>query len=109
LYLSQHLYKLIKPIERKGLTKQRKFWDTFIDNHNADIKCIYTGEPIIKGNYDVEHFIPWSFVSHDQLWNLLPSDSSINSSKSNKLPRLDKYLSSLVNSTKYCKVEEKEA
>lgn len=87
--------KLIKPIERKGLTKQRKFWDRFIDTV-GNVDCIYTGKTIVKGNYDVEHFIPWSFVSHDQLWNLLPSDSSINSTKSNKLPSLDKYLSSLV-------------
>lgn len=83
--------KLIKPIERGNLTKQRKFWDTFIDSVD-DFSCIYTGKSLVKNAYDVEHFIPWSFVTHDQLWNLLPADSSINSSKGNKLPSLDKYL-----------------
>ena len=87
--------KLIKPIERKGLNKQRKFWDNFIDSV-GDLNCIYTGKSMVKGDYDIEHFILWSFVSHDQLWNLIPSDSSINSSKSNKLPNLDTYLTSLV-------------
>ena len=43
----------------------------------------------------MDHFIPWSFVSHDLLWNLLPADPSINSSKSNKLPLLDVYLPQL--------------
>ena len=37
--------------------------------------------------YDVDHFIPWSFVMNDELWNLMPMDSSLNSSKSNKLPK----------------------
>ena len=37
----------------------------------------------------------WSFVSHDLLWNLMPTDSSINSSKSNKLPDLNLYLPKL--------------
>ena len=87
--------KLIKPIERKSLSKQRKFWDNFIDSVGG-FSCIYTGKSLVKSAYDIEHFIPWSFVTHDQLWNLLPADSSINSSKGNKLPNLDKYLSSLV-------------
>lgn len=46
-------------------------------------------------DYELDHFIPWSFVSHDLLWNLIPSDSSINSSKSNNLPDLNIYLPKL--------------
>jgi hypothetical protein len=34
-------------------------------------------------------------VSHDLLWNLVPADSSVNSSKSNKLPDLNLYLKRL--------------
>ena len=44
----------------------------------------------------MEHFIPWSFVSHNQLWNLIPAENIINSSKSNKLPLLKKYLKPFV-------------
>lgn len=83
--------KLVKPILRDSLVKQRHFWDTFIDI-NGSIKCIYTGKELYKKNYDLDHFVPWSFVSHNLLWNLLPADSSINSSKSNNLPLLDEYL-----------------
>nr|WP_238383860.1 HNH endonuclease domain-containing protein [Olivibacter domesticus] len=32
----------------------------------------------------MERFIPYSFVSHDQIWNLIPSNNSFNISKSNK-------------------------
>lgn len=38
-------------------------------------------------HYDIDHFIPWSFVMNDELWNLMPMDSSLNSSKSNRLPK----------------------
>lgn len=37
--------------------------------------------------YDIDHFIPWSFVMNDELWNLMPMDTSLNSSKSNRLPK----------------------
>ena len=83
--------KLVKPIQRNSLTKQRHFWDNFI-NINGSIQCIYTGKSLCKKEYDLDHFVPWSFVSHDLLWNLLPADSSINSSKNNNLPPLNKYL-----------------
>lgn len=83
--------KLIKPILRDSLTKQHKFWDAYIETVGS-IRCIYTNKPLIAKDYDLDHFIPWSFVSHNLLWNLLPADSSINSSKSNNLPPLDVYL-----------------
>jgi len=40
----------------------------------------------------LDHFIPWSFVLHDRLWNLAPVSKSINSSKSDSLPVLDRHL-----------------
>lgn len=86
--------KLIKSEVRCSLTKQRAFWNTVIDAGNK-VDCIYTGRQLSVGGYDLDHFIPWSFVSHDLLWNLMPADSSINSSKSNKLPDLSIYLPKL--------------
>ncbi len=88
--------KLIKPAKRNALTKQREFWDYVIDK-NGPLRCIYTGKELLKGKYHVEHFVPYSFVSHDQIWNLIPSDNSFNMSKSNKLPPLEKYFDSFYN------------
>lgn len=85
--------KLIKPAKRKSLLNQRKFWDYVIDS-NGPLQCIYTGRELYKGAYHVEHFIPYSFVSHNQIWNLIPSDNIFNVSKSNKLPPLAKYFDS---------------
>jgi hypothetical protein len=86
--------KLIKPAERNSLTKQRtQFWDLVVKELGS-VKCIYTGEKLTIGNYAVEHFIPYNFVSHDLIWNLIPADKSFNSSKSDKLPPLEKYFNS---------------
>ncbi len=86
--------KLIKPAQRSGLITQRKgFWDLVL-NELGSVKCIYTGEKLTIGNYAVEHFIPYNFVSHDLIWNLIPADKSFNSSKSDKLPPLEKYFNS---------------
>lgn len=86
--------KLIRPEVRNSLTKQHNYWD-MVMNIGGPIHCIYTGKELHPQDYDLDHFIPWSFVSHDLLWNLIPSDGSINSSKSNKLPELDYYLPKL--------------
>ena len=86
--------KLIKREERNSLSAQRKFWNTAI-NAGLEVRCLYTNKLLVEREYDLDHFIPWSFVSHDLLWNLMPADSSINSSKSNKLPDLNLYLPKL--------------
>jgi len=86
--------KLIRPEIRNSLSKQHKYWD-MVMNIGGPINCIYTGNELHQSDYELDHFIPWSFVSHDLLWNLLPSDGSINSSKSNKLPDMVIYLPKL--------------
>ena len=86
--------KLIRPEVRNSLTKQHNYWD-MVMTIGGPIRCIYTNKELHSRDYDLDHFIPWSFVSHDLLWNLIPSDGSINSSKSNKLPDLDFYLPKL--------------
>ena len=83
--------KLIRPETRSSLLKQHNYWD-MVMNIGGSIHCIYTNKELHPKGYDLDHFIPWSFVSHDLLWNLIPSDGSINSSKSNKLPDIDYYL-----------------
>lgn len=83
--------KLIKPAIRHGLQKQRKkFWDIVIQELGS-IECIYTGEKLTEENYAMEHFVPYSFVSHDLIWNLIPADISFNCSKNDRLPSIEKY------------------
>lgn len=86
--------KLIRSETRSSLSAQHRYWDTVM-NIGGPIHCIYTGKELHPSDYDLDHFIPWSFVSHDLLWNLIPSDGSINSSKNNKLPDINYYLPKL--------------
>lgn len=82
--------KLIKPAQRNNLSKQRKFWNLVFEE-KGNLKCIYTGVELTIDNYAVEHFIPYNFVSHDLIWNLIPADKTFNSSKSDKLPIIDRH------------------
>ncbi len=79
------IYKLA-PLDEKmrKLSHVRKLWDGIMELH--PIVDVFTDDRINKAEYDVDHFIPWSFVMNDELWNLMPMDSSLNSSKSNRLP-----------------------
>lgn len=98
LYLQKHnpnvpeiANKLIKPPVRNSLNKQKKeFWDVVIAN-SGPVACIYTNNQLDIGNYAVEHFVPFAFVSHDLIWNLVPADMRFNSSKSDKLPIMSRY------------------
>jgi hypothetical protein len=86
--------KLIKPPSNRKLSNQRNnFWN-IVFNEIGSIECIYTGKKLTAENYEVEHFIPHSFVSHNLIWNLIPADPSFNSSKNNKLPSMEKYFTS---------------
>lgn len=86
--------KLIKPERRNPLSTQHRYWDMVIAL-GGSVHCIYTGRELHPSEYDLDHFIPWSFVSHDLIWNLIPADGSINSSKSDRLPDLKLYLPKL--------------
>ena len=84
------VYKLA-PLDEKmrKLGHVRKLWEGILDI--TPITDVFKDEMIRKETYDVDHFIPWSFVMNDELWNLMPMDSSLNSAKSNKLPRWEKF------------------
>ena len=80
------VYKLAPMDEKvRKLSSVRKLWEGILALR--EVRDVFTGEPVMPKMYDVDHFIPWSFVMNDELWNLMPMDSSLNSSKSNRLPR----------------------
>lgn len=69
---------------RSSLRAHKAYWN--IVASNTEIKCIYTLNPIIPDQYQIDHFVPWSFICHDQPWNLIPSSPEANSMKGDKLP-----------------------
>lgn len=86
------IYKLEpqKDKQRK-LQYVRELWNKIIDIKS--VHDIYSNKLFCKNDFEIDHFVPWSFVANDELWNLIPIDVSLNSSKSNNLPEWDKYFS----------------
>ena len=83
--------KLMRPERRGSLSAHKtRFWDLVV-NELGGVNCIYTGRRLGVGEYAVEHFIPFQFLAHDQMWNLIPADPSFNSSKRDRLPPMDRY------------------
>ncbi len=84
------VYKLLPMDEKmRKLGKVRNLWEGVLEI--CPVSDVFTGDRIMPGGYDIDHFIPWSFVMNDELWNLMPMDSSLNSSKSNRLPQWDPF------------------
>lgn len=86
--------KLYPPQERK-LNKIKQYWKKVIEI--SPVKDIYAGEIITSGNISIDHFVPWSYVAHDEFWNLIPTTRSVNSRKSNNLPSWNTYFPMLCN------------
>ena len=90
------VYKLAPMDEKmRKLNHVRDLWECILEQRQ--IIDVFTDNPIEKRKYDIDHFIPWSFVMNDELWNLMPMDSSLNSSKSNRLPKWDTYFGKYAN------------
>ncbi|MEI7731031.1 MAG: HNH endonuclease domain-containing protein [Verrucomicrobiota bacterium] len=92
--------KLHAPINRQ-LTDARKFWCSIRAQFNQrgqsrGFRDIYSDQPL-GDRFTIDHFLPWSFVVHDLLWNLTPVEQSTNSAKSDRVPDLDTYLPRLAN------------
>ena len=85
------IYKLEPPAKR-DLNNVRKLWAGVLEL--TEIKDIYTGKSLSEERYDIDHFVPWSYVAMDEIWNLIPADGNYNSSKSNRLPKWEKYADS---------------
>lgn len=88
------VYKLDIVTARK-LTHVHHLWDAVMEKDN--VIDIYTNTVLNGKRYDIDHFIPWSYVMADELWNLTPAEKSSNISKSNHLPDWNKTFGAFVN------------
>ncbi|KAA3601407.1 MAG: HNH endonuclease [Calditrichaeota bacterium] len=86
-------FKLFMPKER-DLRKARYFWSLVLKK-DSNIHCIYSGFNL-NDNFTIDHFVPWSFVAHDKLWNLIPTSQIVNSQKGNSIPSLESYLTPFI-------------
>lgn len=101
-YLQKHnpnipgiVHKTAPPVKRSSLKNQASYWNTFL-TECPETQCIYTGERLDAADLTIDHFLPWSFVCHDRIWNLIPTSRAVNSSKGNAIPSMDAYLDSFI-------------
>lgn len=87
----------LEPPKGRKLEKVQKYWKLLLGL--GTIREIYGDEIINEKNMSIDHFVPWSYVAHDELWNLHPTKKEINSRKSNHLPDWNLYF------TKLCRLE----
>ena len=85
------------PPKKRNLEKVKKYWKVLISIN--PICEIYGEISLNEQNISIDHFVPWSYVAHDELWNLTPTTRNINSSKNNSLPDWNTYFPML------CKIE----
>lgn len=89
--------KLIRPPFRGSLTNQRKnYWD-IVFKELGTVDCIFTNTALAIDRYALDHFVPHAFVSHNLIWNLIPIDTSFNSTKSDKLPNMETHFDGFYN------------
>lgn len=88
--VSHLLSKIDESSKRNNLAAYRKILFDEFEN-----KCFYCGKKVSNEKVDVDHFIPWSYIKNDNLWNFVLACPSCNRSKSDKLAS-EKYLDILV-------------
>jgi len=76
--------KIEPPISR-DLDRVRKYWRIVIQA-DPSIQDIFSGKSLNDSAISIDHFVPWQYVAHDELWNLHPIPKEVNSSKNNNLP-----------------------
>jgi 5-methylcytosine-specific restriction endonuclease McrA len=79
--LIQKVEKIDNP-KRNSLLKYKKI----LLSVKKDQRCFYCDKKLDLNEIHVDHFIPWSYIFQDNIWNLVLSCSSCNLSKNNSLP-----------------------
>lgn len=85
------LTKIDESSKRNNLSYYRQILFDEFENKN----CFYCGKKLNPNKIDVDHFVPWSFIKDDNLWNLVLTCPSCNRSKNDRLPET-RYLELLV-------------
>jgi hypothetical protein len=76
--------KISPTFKRVSLSSQRDFWKTVLAEES--IRCPYSKELLSPDNFDLDHFLPRRYIAHDQFWNLIPSNPSLNREKNDRIP-----------------------
>ncbi len=74
---------LTSPITEREIKESKRIYKEILQKQGS-VYCVWTGKKIVK--YDIDHLIPFSVWKNNDLWNLLPSNSTTNNHKRDKIP-----------------------
>ena len=74
-------------LRRNSLNEYKK--ELLKEFQNGKIIDFYTGQLLEQNDISIDHVIPWSYMYSDDIWNLVVTSKSNNSSKSNTIPNPD--------------------
>lgn len=80
---AEKVSNLLSTVELVSQRKSLKEFENILRQAGVH-SCFYCGKEL-KNNAHVDHFIPWSYIQNDRLWNFVLACQSCNSKKSNKL------------------------
>ena len=83
---------ILTKIEFVSARESLKEFQSILLSYGA-AECFYCKKPVRKTH--VDHFIPWSYVQNDVLWNFVLACPTCNTSKNNKIAH-PRYLDSLI-------------
>lgn len=93
---------LIRVIDKLELSTPRRdnlsVYREILRKEFEENTCFYCGKKLQR-NIHVDHFIPWSFVKDDKIWNLVLSCAECNERKNSKIP-VKNYLVKIENRNK---------
>lgn len=79
----------LEPPNERNMSEVKRLYREFFTYTKTNPVCFYSQVPLESVSHD--HFLPWSFLGNDPIYNFVPTTKSINSKKSNSIPN-EKYL-----------------
>lgn len=74
-----------KPEDKRYVQMASRVYKQVLDE--GWIECVWSGNPIKRmSEMDIDHVLPFARWKNNDLWNLLPAISSVNSKKRDKIP-----------------------
>ena len=95
------LCKIDESSKRSNLAIYRRILYEEFENNT----CFYCGKKLKPDKIDVDHFIPWSFIKDDNLWNLVLSCPGCNRRKKDKLPAMS-FLDNLIDRNEHISIQQ---
>lgn len=81
--------KIMRVEARARLAQESAWWRTMLERMGRiePVKCIYSGAHLTPDSeFELDHYVPWNFIGHDRLWNLVPATKDANLMKGDRLP-----------------------